>query len=118
MSNLLNHGNLGSESQEIVDALVYLASEGFNIPVAPAINQTQMQESIEKAVILAKPIQVDSTDPNNVYLGYAPTGSATSAAVWLIQKVVTTGADTAILSANGSDAYNSIYDNRAALTYS
>jgi hypothetical protein len=121
MSNLLNNGNLGSESQEIVDALIYLGEHGFTLPTTSTISpasQVQIQESIKEAVILAKPIQVDQTDPNNVYLGFAPTGSATSAAVWLVQKVVTTGADIAILSANGSDAYNNIYDNRASLTYS
>ena len=93
---------LGVESKAIVSAIEYLSDKGVLVSIN-AIN---------------KPIQVDSTDANNVYIGYAPTGSSTSAAVWRIQKIVTSGSDIAILSANGSDAFNNIYDDRASLSYS
>ena len=52
------------------------------------------------------------------YIGNAPIGSATSAAVWKIKRLDSTSGDAVILYAGGAPAYNQIFDNRAALTYS
>ena len=67
---------------------------------------------------IIKPIQIDDTDPNNVYVGYASVGSLTSDAIWLIQKIITSGSLISILTANGSNLYNNIYDDRTSLSYS
>lgn len=57
---------------------------------------------------------------NPEYIGYAPPGTATSAALWHIRKVVYSGSTTTILSvkhADGTPAFNKIWDNRASYTY-
>ncbi len=62
-------------------------------------------------------IQTDSVDSNITYIGKATTGSATSAAVWQIQKIdETTG--TVIQWADGNLNFDNIFDNRQSLTYS
>ena len=62
-------------------------------------------------------VQVDSGDSNIEYVGSAPIGSATSAAVWKIKKInYTTG--TIILYADGNENFDNIFDNREALSYS
>lgn len=63
--------------------------------------------------------QVDKTSTTDViYIGEATIGSATSSAVWRIQKVDNTGGDTEIIWADGNDNFDNIYDNRTSLTYS
>ena len=61
----------------------------------------------------------DSASPTFAYFGKAAVGSATSAAVWQIQKL-TYGADgdVSVTWAGGADAFASIWDNRASLAYS
>lgn len=60
---------------------------------------------------------VDVVSSSVIYIGAAVPGSASSSAVWLIKKVTVTGGQVSILLANGSSAYNQIWDNRSALTY-
>lgn len=57
-------------------------------------------------------------DASNAYLGYAPPGSLTSAAVWAIEKLVFAGGGVTITWANGSASATNIWDNRASLPYS
>jgi len=52
-----------------------------------------------------------------LYLGQAAPGSLGSQSVWLIQKIEYTSTQVDILFANGSSEFNSIWDNRASLTY-
>jgi len=104
-SNLINTSNLGSESQEIVDALLYLGTLGYNFPVSSGA-------SIAQAKV------IDSTNANNVYVGLAVVGSSQAGAVWQIQKIVTAGTIITILYANGNAGYTNIWNNRAGLTYS
>lgn len=54
---------------------------------------------------------------NFLYLGQAVPGSATSSAIWQIQRVDTTSG-VVITWANGSSSYTNIWDNYASLTYS
>lgn len=51
-----------------------------------------------------------------LYIGKAALGSATSTAVWQVQRI--TQADTTILWANGNASFNNIWDNYASLPYS
>ena len=63
-------------------------------------------------------ILIDDTDPSTIYIGKAPTGASTSSAVWRIERITFVGSITEIKFANGSPEYNSIWDNRASLSYS
>lgn len=64
-------------------------------------------------------IEVNVASSTVTYIGKAAVGSATSAAVWKIQKMTTTvGGDISIKYAAGSIQYNQIWDNRASLSYS
>ena len=62
-------------------------------------------------------LQENSGDSNIEYVGLAAIGSATSAAVWQVQKIdCNTG--TVVTWADGDNNYNNIYDNRESLSYS
>lgn len=63
-------------------------------------------------------LQYDYIDATTSYRGEAYPGSATSSAVWRIQRITITGDDIAIEWADGSDALNQVWDDRASLTYS
>lgn len=52
------------------------------------------------------------------YVGRAVPGSVTNAPVWQIQRITQTEVSTAVEYANGSDAFNKVWDNRASLAYS
>jgi len=60
---------------------------------------------------------VDDVSENIRYFGYAVPGSLESAAVWRVEKAITTGNVTALLKADGNANYDNIWDNRASLTY-
>ena len=79
---------------------------------------SKLASEIYDALILSKPIQVDATDPDNIYLGYAALGTATSSPAWFMQKIVVNGELISTLTANGSDKYNNIWNDRASLSYS
>lgn len=52
------------------------------------------------------------------YSGMANPGSLTSNPVWRIRKIEASGSDVVVTFANGSDAFNQIWDNRLILSYS
>jgi hypothetical protein len=52
-----------------------------------------------------------------VYVGKAIVGSSEVAAVWQIKKVLTAGASTKVLWANGSASFTNLWANRTSLTY-
>ena len=55
---------------------------------------------------------------NLLYKGRALPGSASSDAAWAIQKYTYTGGNLTLIQwANGDNALNKIWDNRAALSY-
>lgn len=56
---------------------------------------------------------IDIASSSLTYVGEAPRGSLTSAAVWLITQINTSGSVTSIK----TSASLSIWDNRASLTY-
>ena len=63
-------------------------------------------------------IQVDTTSVTDViFFGQAEIASATSSAVWQIQKIDTSGGDVAITWADGNDSFDNVYDDRTSLTY-
>lgn len=75
------------------------------------INQIETYKKDEARVI-------DEVSTTLLYVGTAAIGSATSSAVWKIQKISTSGVVTSFKFANGENTYVNIWDNRASLTYS
>lgn len=61
--------------------------------------------------------RVDEASSTVIYIGQAIPGSQDSAAMWLIKKIIISGATVSTLYANGSSAYDQVWNNRAALTY-
>ncbi len=60
----------------------------------------------------------DAATPTFAYLGKAQVASATSAAVWQIQKLVFgVDGDVTITWADGNAAFDNVWDNRASLSY-
>lgn len=58
-------------------------------------------------------------DDNPIYLGKAAQGSSKASAVWQIKKLTFSGANvTDIQYANGSTAFNQIWNDRASFSYS
>jgi len=56
---------------------------------------------------------------NPIYVGRAAPGSSKASAVWQIRKLTYSGTNpTDYQYANGSTAFNAVWDNRAALSYS
>jgi hypothetical protein len=52
------------------------------------------------------------------YVGKAAIGSATTSAVWQIQRMDTTAGNITITWAAGAQSFNQVWDNRTGLTYS
>lgn len=61
---------------------------------------------------------IDDTDPDNIYVGETLPGLGTDVAYWRIRKIITSGSIISILFATGKDSFESVWDNRAALSYS
>lgn len=60
---------------------------------------------------------VEDLGTGTKYIGEAVPNTATSAAGWRIQKMVTSGTTTTITWAGGGSRFDQIWDNRASLTY-
>lgn len=63
-------------------------------------------------------VKIDESVTGTTYVGKAPLGSATSASVWQILKMVESAGVTTVTWAGGDSAYDNVWDNRAALSYS
>lgn len=61
---------------------------------------------------------IDQADVNNVYIGKAKLGTASSAAVWQIQKLATVAGVLSIQFASGTGKFDKIWDNRSSYSYS
>ena len=59
--------------------------------------------------------RIDDAGSGVTYYGYAPKGSATDAAEWLIKRITRTDND--VVEAWASADPNQIWDNRASLSY-
>jgi hypothetical protein len=67
--------------------------------------------------LFMEPLQIDESNPQIIYRGFALPGAATSAAVWAIQRATINGDVTIYQWAAGNKNFDKIWDNRAALTY-
>jgi len=63
-------------------------------------------------------IRIEELTDGTTYIGWAPTGTTTSASKWRLLKMVESGTDTTVQWADGDKKYNNIWNNRASLTYS
>ncbi len=62
-------------------------------------------------------VESDTADAQTTYVGQAAPGTASSAAAWRIKRITDTGSAVSIDWANGSDAFDQVWDDRASLTY-
>ena len=62
--------------------------------------------------------RIDEASATITYVGKAVPGTATSAATWQIQRLTDTGSGLTVEWADGDDAFDNEYDNRASLSYS
>ncbi len=61
---------------------------------------------------------IDQPNATTTYIGIATPGTATSAALWQIKRILVTGTLTAIEFSGGTLGFDKVWDNRASLTYS
>lgn len=80
-----------------------------------SINDLNITEDEEEFPFVDK---IDVANSTVTYLGRAFTGSATSSAVWKIQRISVSGTITTIENADGNVQFDNIWDNRASLSYS
>lgn len=66
----------------------------------------------------AKSTRIDEASSTVTYIGEAPTGASPSSPIWRISRVTSSGTQTIIQFANGNTNWNSIWDDRASLSYS
>lgn len=63
-------------------------------------------------------VKLDTVSSNLLYVGEAALNSSASAAVWRIRKIETSGTVLSVLWADGNQAFDNVWDNRASLSYS
>ena len=63
-------------------------------------------------------VLVDTTTAGTTYIGESAPNTASSSALWRVYKVVVTASAVTVKFADGNDAFDNIYDDRASLTYS
>jgi len=80
------------------------------------VGNTQDGEAYQRTQKANETVRVDDAG-TYVYVGYAVVGSPTSTAVWKIKRIKTTNV-VEVLYAGGTAFYNSIWNNRASLSYS
>jgi hypothetical protein len=82
-------------------------------------NLNSRVEDLEMGVSLALKYDQDADPPTVAYLGQASPGTATSSALWRIQKLTfSVDGDVAVTWADGNADFDNVWDNRASLSYS
>jgi len=75
-------------------------------------------DALEAESMFVPALQFDYIDDTTFYRGEAVPGTATSAALWRVQRITITGDDLVIEWADGSANFTKIWDDRLSLTYS
>lgn len=71
-----------------------------------------------RAPAALKATRIDEVSPSLSYYGVAAPGSATSAPVWMIQKIATGPGNSLVITwADGNTEFDNVWDDRASLTY-
>ncbi len=65
----------------------------------------------------AKSTRIDEASSSVTYIGEAPVGASPSSPVWRISRIKVVGTETIIQFATGNTNWNSVWDDRASLTY-
>lgn len=63
-------------------------------------------------------VYIDEASDTVTYIGKAQIGTATSEAKWQIKKIYSSGTDTSITWADGTDEFSKVWDNRSSYSYS
>ena len=63
-------------------------------------------------------LRVDQADASTIYVGYATPGALESDPVWRIMRITAVGTEIVIEYTGGTSDYNSVWDDRAILSYS
>jgi hypothetical protein len=79
----------------------------------PTLGVYQAEESAYPAVT-----KIDKATDPVIYIGKAKNGTATSEALWQIQRFDTTSSVLTIEFADGDKSYDNVWDNRSSLSYS
>jgi len=88
----------------------------MSVSVVPAQSFTSQQ--IDNFVHAYQTVLAYDSSDNVEYIGKASPGSATSAAVWQIQKITYSGSNAMTIKyAGGSSAFSGVWDDRATYTY-
>lgn len=65
-----------------------------------------------------KALRVDVVSSSLIYIGESAPGAPDTASIWRISRIDISGGQISIKFAGGNTAWNSIWDDRASLTYS
>ena len=93
-----------TEGLDFVGATITYGEEKFTITIAGGTTEVDYH------------IEIDEIDSSISYFGYALPGTTTSSASWKIKKVNING-DGSVTWANGTAAFDKIWDNRLSYTY-
>ncbi len=74
--------------------------------------------SITSSTTFPYTVLLDETEAGVTYVGRAAPSSPTSLAVWQIKKLETSGNVFSVSFADGNGNFDSVWDNRASLSYS
>lgn len=112
----VNEANNGSVTVERIlnnsfdkeNNLIFTEPVGFDGQTIQRMNAVNMSLRIER-----------DGSGNPIYIGIASPGTLTSSSFWQIRKLTFNGSNdvTAIEYANGSPAFDAIWDNRGSLSY-
>ncbi len=66
---------------------------------------------------MSRALVVDEVSANLIYIGESAPGADETKAIWRITRITVTGTITKIAFAGGNTAWNSVWADRASLTY-
>ena len=88
----------------------------LDVPLSTRASEATLLSLTTEVQFKNKLLQVDSVGLTT-YLGYAESGTATSATTWAVKRIVETGNDVVITWADGDKSFDNIWDDRLTLTY-
>lgn len=117
---MLKPVNLPQNPESAYDRRLSIMLYEYLRDIQNAVNSMDRRVSeIEDSMSYATRYDQDSSTPTFAYLGKASAGSATSAAVWQIQKLdFGVDGDVTVTWADGNARFDNVWDNRASLSYS
>lgn len=93
------------------------ANAGTNLNTSALVTEATMAKQLAFNAVTTI-MYVDEPNAATTYQGWAPAGTATAAANWMIRRIATAGTVTSVLWCDGNQNYDNIWDNRAGLAYS